>query len=403
MRAATLAPVACALVLLALAPASAKPEATPVASGEPAATTLHLYIDPLADFPITPQAPPDGFVVNSGLGLASNTFTCAPNPPLARPFGEAHTFRGYAYPEPVEVARGDSVKFHPSRGVDGDVLFSGKPLVLHWYWAMDPAPGVPVGEQVPVVLPNVVVEATLRAGSAVAVDDAVYDEGEVIAHGASAPATLAGPATQGARHTTVEGQSVYEFTVPMQVAAPLVPREQGFNLRVDTYMTDCGDGRAMPHAVALHSSPGHRPRLETEVVSPLSGSLSAQTAADGSLVVVAEPASVLGAGDVANVTVTAVGPDGEVVELERHDVVAQGYGPCGHDCGHRLLFRYVRVLPDAPAGAYEVTMSFTNQQGTAAWNETKQVSVVHEQEAPGLAPAALLAGLLAAAVALRRR
>lgn len=376
----------------------------PAASAAPAPTALHLYVDPLADFPITPQAPPDGFVVNSGLGLASNTFTCAENPPLARPFAESHTMRGYAYPEPVVVERGDSVKFHPSRGVEGDVTLSGEPLVLHWYWAIDPAPGAAGGEQATLPLPNVVVEATLRMGNAISVDDAAYDQGTVIASGRSEPATLAGPATQGATYEVVGGQAVYEFVVPMAVEAPLVPHEQGFNLRVDTYMSDCaGEGRFMPHAVALHSSPGHRPRLEAVLVDPLSGALHANVTADGTLVAFGEPMSVLGTGDIANVTITAVGPDGEPVELENQDMVREGYGPCGHDCGHRRIYQYLRVLPDAPAGRYTLTMSFTNQQGTATHTLTQEVAVVPEQAAPGVAPLLLAAGLLAVAVALRRR
>jgi MYXO-CTERM domain-containing protein len=390
MRAVALASVALALAL------------APAASAATAATTLHLYVDPLADFPITPQAPPDAFVVDRGLGLASNTFTCAENPPLARPFAESHTMRGYAYPEPVEVSRGGELSVHPARGVDGDLQFSGDDLVLHWYWAMDPAPGAPGGEQAPLVMPNVVVEATLRVGDAIAIDDASYDQGAVVASGRSQAATLAGPATQGAAYSTVDGQSVYEFTVPMKVAAPLVPRDQGFNLRVDTYMAECGDGRVMPHAVALHSSPGHRPRIEAGIVDPLSGSLKANVTA-GTLIVLGQPSSVLGVGDVANVTITVTGPDGQEVEMDNMDQVVQGYGPCGEGCGHRLLYVYLRGLPDPQPGRYNVTMSFTNQQGTASWTQSTQVSVVPEQEAPGLPPVLALAAVVGAALLLRRR
>lgn len=393
MRAVALASVALALAAATLAPA---------ASAATAATTLHLYVDPLSDFPITPQPPPDSFVVNRGLGLASNTFTCAENPPLARPFSESHTMRGYAYPEPVEVARGGELSFHPARGVDGDLRLSGDDLVLHWYWAMDPAPGVPGGEQAPLALPNVVVEAALRVGDAIAVDDAAYDQGAVIASGRSEPATLAGPATQGATYDTVDGQSVYEFTIPMKVAAPLVPRDQGFNLRVDTYMMECGDGRAMPHTVALHSSPGHRPRIDVGLVDPLSSTLRANVTAD-TLIVLGQPTSVLGVGDVANVTLDVTGPDGQEVQMERMDQVVQGFGPCGEDCGHRLLYVYLRGLPDPQPGVYRATLSFTNQQGTASWTQSTEVSVAAEQEAPGLPPLLMLAALAVAALALRRR
>jgi hypothetical protein len=391
MRAVALASI---LALLAFAP---------VASATAVPTTLHLYVDPLADFPITPQAPPDGFVVDSGLGLAGSTFTCAPNPPLARPFGDAHTFRGYAYPAPVESSRAGEVRFHPARGVDGDVVLSGEPLVLHWYWAMDPLPGVPGGEQAPLVLPNVVVEATLRAGDAISVDDAAYDEGAVVASGRSEPATLAGPETQGATYSGVSGQAVYEFTVPMQVAAPVIPHEQGFNLRVDTYMVECGDGHAMPHAVALHSSPGHRPRLDVALDDPLSGSLRAEVDGNGTLVLLARPSSVLGLGDVANVTIAATGPDGRPVALEDRDTVLQGYGPCGPECGNRVMHVYLRALPHAAAGRYNATLSFTNQQGTASWTQSVEVAVVPAQAAPATPAIAVGAGLLLAALALRRR
>jgi hypothetical protein len=375
-----------------------------MAAADGVPTTLHLYVDPLQDFPMSTQAPPDGFVVDSGLGLASNTFTCADNPGgVARPFSSSHTERGYAYPEPVEVSRGGEVSFHPARGVDGDVAIAGDTVTLHWYWAMDPAPGVPGGEQVPLVLPNVVVEATLRTGDAVSIDDAALDQGPVVAAGSSQPATLAGPMTQGATYSDVDGQQVYEFTVPMKVSAPLVPHDQGFNLRVDTYLAECGDGRVMPHAVAVHSSPGHRPRLELSLADPLSGALHANVTADGTLAVIGEPASVLGLGDVANVTIAVTGSDGQPVEMQDLDQVMQGYGPCGHACGHRTLHLYLRALPEAPAGHYNVTMTFTNQQGTATRTVSQDVAVVPGQAAPGVAPLALMAGLLAAALLLRRR
>src|ERR1041385_8584830 len=80
----------------------------------------------------------------------------------------------------------------------------------------------------------------------------------------------AGPLSTGVRVDRVGGRDVYEFTVPLAIDQPLLPHATGYNLRVSTYVDlPCGDGHVMPTGLELHSSPGHRPRLELGVDPPV--------------------------------------------------------------------------------------------------------------------------------------
>lgn len=218
----------------------------------------------LSDIPLNLLAPPDSFTFRSSDGPGAATFTCADS--LGGPRQEAHSVHAFTYAAATEdelLPQGLNVD---ARGLAYPTTVAGS-MSLRWY--LETTAGGPGPDGPPV--PNVVVRATVREGAQLG-GPALYDAGNLIAEGQSAPVLLAGPATQGVTTSQVEGRTVYNFTVPLEIRSPQLP-ERGFNVRVDVFLDNplCGavGGTAMGPLVRLHNSPGHRPTLSLDVGSPL--------------------------------------------------------------------------------------------------------------------------------------
>lgn len=397
----------------------------PAAAAEPVATDLHLHVIGMQDMPINTQAPPDDYAVDESYGPGGATLRCLH--PLTSDLvgtglgtagvtGQAfHTFRGYGTPSLVEYgaarANGDdSPRAHPARGVWGNfTVDTAQPMQLHWYLRASASP-----DEAPApAVPQVLVRAAIRAGDDISVDDRAYDEGRLLFEGQAGPASLAGgdvvpaPGAQGEVRPAkqVGNEWVYEFVLPLAPIDPLVLVGEGFNVRVDVLVQVPGcDGAdtVMPNLVAVHTSPGARPRIAWSVLDPMLPP-AAHLALDehGNLTTHLQMATVFGAYDVSNVVLrlARMGPDGPVdIPLERHEV--QGYGPCGHDCGHALETQYRPADPVREPGRYELTVSYDNLQGTAHQEASAQLTIEPPAQAPGLPMPLLLAALLA--LALRR-
>jgi hypothetical protein len=194
---------------------------------------------------------------------------------------------------------------------------------------------------------------------------------------------------------------VYGFVIPMAVAEPTWPAQEGVNLRIDLHVDEplCGDGRLMPNTVLLHTSPEARPRMQVLVESPLSLTLSTSPAANSTLVVTARVTSPFGAHDVGNVTVRGGGPSPvSLVPVASPD----DYG--GHFDGLRAHERsWTWHIGDASPGTYTFHATATNLQQTAEAKATETVPLGSTRDSPAGYVAALLAALAMAVVVVRRR
>ena len=353
------------------------------ASTPSAPATLNVHPLNFYDFPINTQPVQFGtWDVASGAGLATESLSCLPNPPSGgAPFQEYHSWHGYSSPGPVEYhfLEDGQPRTAPERqmGYDGNI---SNP-VLHWFLAT--TPGLPVGgpadpDQAPVVVPNVVVEATMRTGEAISVDDKAYDHGPILAHGRSAPALLAADQSQGVVHTMAGGRHVYEFTIPMEVSRAEIGLS-GFTLRIDAYLDNpaCSapDREAMPNLVEPFADPQHRPRIELAVSDPVRILSVVPRFTNDSVVVQATAQSVWGNHDI------DVGNTSSY-DVAAHDVDLSVDGPGGHrDVPATLVLQRMHeyfhhadpvivdwVLPRAnlTAGLYWLNLTVSNDQHTAS-------------------------------------
>jgi MYXO-CTERM domain-containing protein len=264
-----------ALVALALLPAVAAQAPGIYNPTEAAPVELYFHLDGFQEFPINTQAPPDSASGDIGPGILGTSSSCLPGTGAT---GQSlHTMRGFSSPSYVEygfIEQG-MVRLHPERGLSYDVDIEGSP-VLHWFLSTDPGLAPEGGVDpatLPLLVPQAIVEATLRTGGGAGPEDLRNDTGTLLGSGRSAPAFLAGPLTPQAspevEYATVDGRPVYHFQVPLTLAAPVIPAAGGFTLRVDTRidLPACSDGAAYlaPSSIKAHTSPAHRPRLSMQV------------------------------------------------------------------------------------------------------------------------------------------
>ncbi|MHB1262783.1 MAG: hypothetical protein ACYC2H_13835, partial [Thermoplasmatota archaeon] len=278
--------------------------------------------------------------------------------------------------------------------------------ILLWYWSTQVAAGE---GPTPTPVPNVVVQATMRAGAAISVEDVAYNEGELLAEGHSAPALLAGDASTGVEHSMVEDRHVYHFTVPLEVKGAAIPKE-GYNLRIDTYVMQdgCpGDGYLMPNVLTVHSSPGNRPRLELATIQPPTIAGIHVHPENGTWVFDVRANSPWGGVDVGNVTLEVVGPT-MPTELLVEPYHAPAHCHCDIFGGYGEVYTDTRgtwnaIADEAKEGDYVLKVHVTNLQGTSEANSEEPFSISSPKESPGAAPTLLVFALAGLALVLRRR
>jgi hypothetical protein len=375
--------LASALLLALAGPAGAQAVSAPIGA---TAATLHVHPVSWDDFPINTQAASFGpWDDVAHVPLPTTTATCVPNPsPLGTPFQEYHVWRGYSSPGFVEYAseQDGHPRTAPERQMGYDATLAGQQVTLHWFLRTTaglPAPGAgPDPNDAPVVVPNVVVDATLRSSvGAASADDTSYDQGPVVAEGRSATAVLAVDHSQGAVHSMAGGHHVYELTVPMQVRQPALGGA-GFVLRVEARLDNSacpGDGQSvMPNLVAPYADAERRPRLELHVLDPLRIVSLRPEFNNGTVLVRAQAQSVWGNHDVQlgpawtpydaapNVTLSVDGPGGH------RDVAPAAVVQRTHEYFHHadpidLIWAFDRA--NLTAGTYWLNLTLTNLQGTA--------------------------------------
>ncbi|HUR25477.1 MAG TPA: hypothetical protein VM327_05635 [Candidatus Thermoplasmatota archaeon] len=397
------ASIAVALTVLLAAPVSAKETfASGIHNPEtPSPVTLYMHLIDIQDFPINTQKPAEGYTVSNAVGLLTSTTSCLPEDTPGVQASQAwHTAYGYSSPSYVEydLQEGNKPRVHPERGISYDAhLDAGTPFTLYWYMttqsvSSSPGGGLPDPSSVPIVLPNVVVSAAIRAGDGISVNDHAYNTGPLLVHGETIPATLAGenvlpgaPAMAEPVHTRAlsklgDGRWLYEFAVPMTIDTPVIPRDSGYNLRIDVRMDNpaCNgvDAALMPNLVRFHSDAGHRPRMEFAITNPLRiEALHPQFVGDD-LVVHAAMNAVWGNYDIAEVStytpnVTAAdmvlgiqGPS-EAKGLYLHGMVQPTNPHYQHQNAVTLSFVWPYKADKAADGTYTVSLLVRNDQQTA--------------------------------------
>ena len=447
-----------ALALLVALPVSAQ---TPGIHNPttPSPVTLYMHLVDIQDFPINTQKPAEGYTVSNGMGLATSTTSCLPDADVVDTSQAWHTAYGYSSPSYVEyeIQQSGKPRLHPERGISYDALLdSGTPFTLYWYMTTQnvaAAPdGLPDPSSVPLVLPNVVVTAAIRAGDAISVNDHAYNTGPLLVHGETIPATvvadqvlpgapgLADPVNTKALGQLADGRWLYEFAVPMTIDAPVIPRDTGYNLRIDVRMDNpaCSNGvdaALMPNLVRIHSDAEHRPRMDFAVTNPIRiEALHPQFVGDDLVVHVAMNA-VWGNYDIAEVSaytpdVTSddmklgiAGPT-DAAALYLANIVQSTNPHYKHQDSVTLSFVWPYKVDHAVDGPYTISLLVRNDQRTATatadavFELGRDVATVctekgcnvegpgprsTDNEAPGVVAPLLALATLALAVLARRR
>jgi hypothetical protein len=247
----------------------------------PVALYFHL-LDSVDSVPVNTQVPREQFMPASRLGMATHSLCFDELADLPPPAGqplvdkEWHTVLAYSSPSYVEyeVLESGQPRLHPERVMGYSIQMDAEsPATLHWYLQTHAGVQGDAG-QPPVIVPGVVVEATMRDGDATFVGDDAFREGAVLMHGRSAPATLARQATSGATWESVGGRDVYGFEVPLTVDSPAIPAT-GYTIEINVYIDNphCASGAEgdyiMPNMVSNHWDPDRLPRVEMSVFDPL--------------------------------------------------------------------------------------------------------------------------------------
>jgi hypothetical protein len=346
----------------------------------PTNETLFFHVIGLKEFPINTQPPIDAWTENASFGMTTFTSTCAPpGVPGGYTGRDYHTWYGFSTPGFVEYNNtADGLpRYHPERGLSYDVSLAGDTIDLHWFLSTQTGVptigGVPDPNAAPVVVPNVVVRGTMRAGSAIG-NLSTYDDGTLVAMGDSAPATLAAQATSGAKWSTVDGLNVYEIVVPMTIKQATIPRLGGYTMRVDTFMPtpQCDDpattGSFMPNLVKVHTSKDHRPHMDLQVTDPLKIEYMHPQFIGDDVVLHASVNSVFGNYDVdvgaAGLVASISGPT-PATSLYKSAVVQRYHEHEHHTEAVDVAFVWPYQKDDAAQGTYAIKLAATNLQHTA--------------------------------------
>lgn len=403
MRVRLLAWVAIAIVAGAGLPDRLDAATEPAGSASPTQLFIHLGAPGIAsDVPLNTQEPPGDVSARQGPETIGSLAPCGPVAGVPMTSAEAFTVYAFGYAAAVDYSMNSPGPVQGElRGIGFTAaLDSGAGMTLHWFIetpAAQPAPTTPI------VIPNVVVRATLRSGEAIQTDSTGYNNGTVLAQGQSPPALLAGPATQGANYTEVDGRGVYEFTVPLTIALASIPGDRGFNLRVDTYVETPACSTMGP-LIVFHSSPGHRPRLALSVFNPVRIDVIRPREDGGAITLQASVQDVWGRYDLRDPTLAVRGPS-TPSKLER---LTPPGGPSTKEFAPHLplvlAWRWNHTREGAAAGNYtaRIEVSTLQSKSVAARSES-EFFLQRSNGSPGVGAVGLMVALVGLAGRRRRQ
>lgn len=264
-------------ILLLAAPAAA--EIGIENPGDAAPTPLYVHFIDAGDGYLSVLPAPGDADIRTISGAMSNS-GCADLPPGTTTFGEQsyHTFYAVVAADTVPYREGN-VAAHVPVGPTTDLRFDGSDAHLTWFLevAADQAMADP---NVPAIVPEVVVRATVRMGDSLSVANAAYNSGQLVARAETEATLLAREQTDSAtiQYDPVEGRDVYRVDLVLPIGVDTIPEEEGFNLRLDTFIRNgvCDDPQSsgggdyvMVDAVRWYMDDERHPMLEMPVVNRL--------------------------------------------------------------------------------------------------------------------------------------
>lgn len=403
--------------MLAIHPALTQAAPAPAVEGDVwTPSTLYFHTAGFQEAPINGQLPQFGFEFSTGLGLAppTGTVTCIGDG-TGQPVLEQAYNQWYGRSVPGWVRYNVTEDGHPAlpyfRGFPFDVRLNGdKGILLHWYLEtqVSRGNGDPVDPQVaPVVVPRVVVQATMRA-------DGFYDDGPILGRGQSDAKNLVPVAGMTPGYfQSGDGHHVYEFEVPLEVQAGTIPKETGFTMRIDAFVAMPGcdpasDGKSlMPLLIRPHASIEALPRMEMEIADPIRFEYVHPMAADEGLLLHFGLNTAWGAYYLHPQTVYApeiVTPAGERVALQILD--RPSVAAWLNDSVSSHAFTFLWPGGELAKGNYTLSLRATDiQDHTSEVEFPMSVAFAGGEPAPKMPglPAGLLLLFAALAVGVRRR
>ncbi|MEA3143521.1 MAG: hypothetical protein QOG31_845 [Thermoplasmata archaeon] len=268
---------------------------------------------------------------------------------------------------------------------------------LELRWIMAGASPLAPGLAAPGV--QVTVEASLRD----ATEDRAAAGPTVLAHGLSAPATLAGQSSSGAAWTRVGGLDVYEVTVPLAWDGAARFPQSGYTLLVQVRTglgQACGPDGVAPPGVVAYADPQHAPSLRTRAATPPLVHELALSPGEEGRVVTAALVGTWGGSDVdaANATLEVRDASGKAWPATVA-ALQEPWRAFGHSFDP-VRIAWVWNATGAPAGRYEALLTVPNLQHTG----TAQAALSFQFQPAKPSPAAgVLVAVLALGLALLRR
>ena len=360
------------LAAAALVPPGSAQLANPDA---PTPTTLYFHIfDTYNPFPVNTQAMDVGFFEVSGTNF----------PTIASQGYDFNTIRGFSTSGPVEYGflENGRPRYHPERGIAADVRIDSavQPVAYLYLDVRDFFGSDSEGLGLPQVLPSFTVRVAMRTGNEIGPDEQL-DAGTLImggqrtAHvsdGHMAPTNDAAGGQTGPDGNPVlvpDEQGVVEFAVPLDLAQPLIPKSDSFNLRIDWFQNPTGDpAQDDEYAegwMRLVLDESHLPRLEMSILNPVYIDFIHPQVAAGTLLVHAGVNSPWGTYDVdvANVSLAIEGP---ATPQELGLVVSQNAHVHGlHDKAAEVTWLWKFRDEDAPSGDYAIRLEVPNMAGSS--------------------------------------
>jgi hypothetical protein len=364
------------------------------------ATTLYFHMGGFQDFPINTQRPDDNFTQDVVFGAGTNSLSCVQQTPTTAS-QEFHTFYGFLSPGYVEYEYIEQGKprFHPERGISFDARFDPQaPMAVHWFMEgqvttleVDPDPN-----QIAAPIPQVTVRATLRSGDLASIQNQAFNAGDLLAQGQAGPFQLVGDQSNTANgqvgavtrpngtllvHTSPSGAPLYEFIVPLDRVAEAIQHGIGANIRIDVYADNpaCNvhEGKLMPNLVRAHTSKDFRPRIELAILNPLridtlhpeflGGSIAFHTAMNS-------PWGNYDIDEAAGIHLEVTGPT-TAKSLALVDLIQRSHDHGRHQEAVAATYEWPYSKDGASDGLYTVTLTVTNDQGTAQATAVTQFQI----------------------------
>lgn len=370
-------------------------------------TDLYALFPGGRDGYLTTMPFPPSYEQRESRGMSQSAVPCAPQTPATGIFApESYTY--YLVPSEVDFSRFEHGQpfiggYGPRASRDVE-LAPDSPPVLHWF-LMTGQDGGPASQPetgtAPLVVPSVTVSATMRTGEDLSIDDSAFNIGDVIAKGKSEAMTLSPTAPN--HSTTAAGENIYEFTVPLKVDLPVIPKTTGFNLRIDVTMDNPPCPGMMPNLVSWMTDDEHRSRLEVTAEHPIHVAYVHPELVGTDLVIHAAIEDSWGPQDIRNVTIAVDGPS-EVHGMYLASVVQNIHCHCSNQRGPTpYTFVWNMSLDNPQEGLYNFTVTAVDRQGNHVALGSVTFALGHEKEAPAGGTLGVLLAVVGVAALARRR